>query len=184
MAVTEVLAELVPQTSFLTELEHPLRTLAELVISTGGVRRVVYSEADTLPALVDGILAAADPAEPLLTDVATPERDCDCFNDLLEADRDGVSRARPAGPAGTFRRAGHLDALLVDDQLLVLTPGIVTVLDGVGPIVWLAANDSTEDELRSAALRQLPEPPEGVDPAAVIAAVIDELVESKLLLRN
>jgi hypothetical protein len=60
----------------------------------------------------------------------------------------------------------------------------VTVLDGVGPIVWLAANDSTEDELRSAAVRQLPTPPEGVDPAVVIAAVIDELIESKLLLRN
>ena len=184
MAVTEVLAELVPQTSFLTELEHPLRTLAELVISTGGVRRVVYSEADTLPDLVEGILAAADPAEPLLTDVATPERDCDCFSDLLEAERTGLTKARPAGPSGTYRRAGHLDALLVDDQLLVLTPGIVTVLDGVGPIVWLAANDSTEDELRSAALRQLPEPPEGVDPVAVIAAVIDELVDRKLLLRN
>ena len=41
MAVTEVLAELVPQTSFLTELEHPLRTLAELVISGAVTRSLV-----------------------------------------------------------------------------------------------------------------------------------------------
>lgn len=182
--VTDVVAELVPQSSFLTELEQPLRTLAELVVSTGGVRRVVYSEAESLPAMVEEILSyGGDEGETRITDVATTERDCDCFNDVLRA-REGVVKERVVGPPGTYRRAGHMDALLIDDQLLVLTPGVVRVLEGVGPIVWLAANDSTEEELRAAALRQLPEPPEGVDPVAVVATAIEELVDGGLLVRN
>jgi hypothetical protein len=183
--VTDVVAELVPQSSFLTELEHPLRTLAELVVSTGGVRRVVYSEAESLPMLIDEILShTGEDGQTMLTDVDTTERDCDCFNDLLQAQRDGVEKQRIDGPPGTYRRAGHMDALLVDDQLLVLTPGSVTVLEGVGPVVWLAASDSTEDELRAAVLRQLPEPPEGVNPAVVVATAIHELVDRGLLVQN
>lgn len=184
--LTEVLAELVPQTSFLTELENPLRTLAELVLTTGGVRRVVYSEADGLVRLVEEILRSAsaegNEVKPTLADVATPERDCDCFHDLL-AGKPSVAeqRASEAIP-GTYRRAPHQDALLVDDQLLVLIPGIVNVLDGVGPVVWLAADNSTEEELREAALRQLPEPPEGVDPGRVVASAIRELVDAQLLI--
>ena len=184
VSVTDVIAELVPQTSFLTELEHPLRTLAELVVSTGGVRRVVYSEAEDLPALVGEILAHRDDVGQItITDVATTERDCDCFDDVLRLQRDGVEKPKVGAP-GTYRRAGHLDALLVDDQLLVLKPGTVTVLEGWGPILWLAANDSTAEELRAAALRQLPEPPEGVDPAAMVAGAIESLVESGLLVAN
>lgn len=185
VSVTDVVAELVPQTSFLTELEHPLRTLAELVVSTGGVRRVVYSEADDLAPLIEQILAdQGEEGRIMLTEVDTDERDCDCFNKVLDARQKGVDVERVQGPPGTYRRAGHMDALLVDDQLLVLKPGGVTVLHGVGPIVWLAADDSTEEELRAAALSQLPDPPEGVDPAAVVAGAIDDLIESELLLRN
>ncbi|MGW9183384.1 hypothetical protein [Agromyces sp. NPDC055661] len=180
--LTEVLAELVPQTSFLPELENPLRTLAELVISTGGVRRAVYAEADTLPGLVEQILAnPSDDGDPRLTEVATPERDCDCFKHLLPEQYPDAEQPRGDGPAGTFRRATHRDALMVDDQLLVLVPGTVTVLDGIGPIVWLAANDSTEAEITAAAVRQLPEPPEGVDPSMVVSAAIRDLVEAGLL---
>ncbi len=180
--LTEVLAELVPQTSFLPELENPLRTLAELVMSTGGVRRAVYAEADTLPSLIDQILS--DPAEDLdmrLTEVATPERDCDCFKHLLPEQYPDAPEPRGDGPVGTYRRATHRDALMVDDQLLVLVPGNVTVLDGIGPIVWLAANDSTEAELTTAALRQLPEPPEGIDPSVVVAVAVRDLVDAGLL---
>ena len=156
--------------------------LAELVISTGGVRRAVYAEADTLPGLVEQILAnPSDDGDPRLTEVATPERDCDCFKHLLPEQYPDAEQPRGDGPAGTFRRATHRDALMVDDQLLVLVPGTVTVLDGIGPIVWLAANDSTEAEITTAALRQLPEPPEGVDPSTVVSAAIRDLVEAGLL---
>ena len=84
----------------------------------------------------------------------------------------------------TYRRTQHTDALLVDEQLLVLRPNEVTVLDGVGPIVWLAANDSTDDELREAAISQLGEPPEGVDSSQVVAATIQELMDAQLLARR
>ena len=45
VTLTEALSELAPQTSYLAALDRPLRTLAELVDGTGGVRRIVYSEA-------------------------------------------------------------------------------------------------------------------------------------------
>lgn len=179
--LTEVLAELVPQTSFLAELQDPLRTLAEVIISAGGVRRVIYSEARTLPGLVDRILDEAGDERPFLTPVSMRERDCDCFKHQLPAEFPDAAEPRPDGPAGTFRRATHRDALMIDEQLVVLVPGSVTVLDGLGPILWLAADDSTEEELTAAALEQLPEPPEGVDAAAVVAQAIRDLVDAGLL---
>jgi len=180
--LTEALPELVSQSSYLSQLDRPLRVLAQTVVATGGVRRMVYSEAETLHTLIDDILSTVDEEAPLLTDVAsTFKRDCDCYKDLLPgASLVGDAPDQEARP-GTYRRTNATDALLVDDGLLVMTPREVTVLEGVGPVVWLAADDSTEEDLREAALRQLPEPPEGVDPAQVIAAAIQQLVSAQLL---
>lgn len=184
VTLIEAMSELVSQSNHLSRLEHPLRTLAEVAMSTGGVRRVVYSEAETLPAIVDDLLSAFSEEQPALMDVATTYRkDCDCFASPSETavDANPIAEALP----GTYRRTITTDALFVDDHLLVLTPGRFTVLDGVGPVVWLAADDdSTEEELREAALRQLPEPPEGTDVANVVSAVIEQLVDAGLLARR
>jgi hypothetical protein len=48
-------------------------------------------------------------------------------------------------------------------------------------VVWLAADDSTEEDSREAALRQLPEPPECVNPAQVIGAALQQLLGARLL---
>ncbi|WP_448006668.1 hypothetical protein [Agromyces bauzanensis] len=178
--LVDALPEVVSQSSFLTRLDRPLRSLAEAIVSTGGVRRVIYSEAGTLPAVLDEILAMVDEDAPTVTDVSsTYLRDCDCVSPSGEEAAAGVE-ALP----GTYRRTIAKDALLVDDGLLVMTPDQVMVLEGVGPVVWLAADDSTEDDLRDAALRQLPEPPEGVDPAVVIAGAIRDLVDARLLAQH
>ena len=55
--IIEALSELVPQTSHFRALQRPLRTLLETIVATGGVRRVVYSEASSLPPLVDELLS-------------------------------------------------------------------------------------------------------------------------------
>ena len=182
LSLTEALPELVPQTSYLAALSRPLRLLAELVNATGGVRRVVYSEADTLPDLIDDILTTVQPEASQLSDVAaTYRRDCDCFAELL-----------PGAPlfttpldqvrSGSYQRTNQSDALMVDGRLVILLRHDVFVLDGLGPIVWLAADGLIEEEVRDVVARQLPEPPEGVDPSAAIAAALSQLVGAKLLL--
>ena len=176
--ITEAIGALVPQTSHLSALERPLRTLVEAVVSTGGMRRVVYSEASSLPPLIDDLLQEVDDDSTMLTDVAKlSQRDCECFSGILDEPSDPAVVDRP----GAYWRAIYADALMVDDSLMVLVAGSVVVLTGVGPILWLAADGLTEEELLEIALRQLPEPPDGVDVAAVISEALEGMVEARLL---
>ncbi|MGR0318710.1 ATP-binding cassette domain-containing protein [Agromyces sp. ZXT2-3] len=174
----EALDELVPQTSFLSNLPSPLRTLVSTILSTGGVRRVVYSEADTLPGIVDEILAIRSDESPHLVDVGVSTSDCDCAAKLGE---DEV--VVEAAPGTVYRRSEYRDALSVDDSLVVFRRNIVSVLEGLGPVLWFAASDSTARELTVAALEEMPEPPADVDPSAIVAATLDELVGADLLVR-
>lgn len=179
--IIEALSELVPQTSHLSALEHPLRTLLETVLSTGGVRRVVYSEASSLPSLIDDVLAAVDDDPPVLTDVAKmSQRDCDCFSGLIEP-RDVLS---PVERPGAYWRGTYTDALLVDDLLVLLVSGRVVVLTGIGPILWLAADGLTEEELRGIALRAHPEPPADVDVDAVIADAVRGMLDERIFVAS
>jgi hypothetical protein len=180
--ITEAVAALVPQTSHLSALEHPLRALVETVVSTGGMRRVVYSEASTLPPLIDDVLREIDEETPVLTDVAKlSQRDCDCFSGLVVED---PTDASPVDRPGAYWRGTYVDALMVDDSLIVFVSGSVVVLAGVGPILWLAADGLTEAELREIMLRQLPEPPVGVDVDAVISAAVEGMMEARILVRT
>ena len=180
--ITEAVAALVPQTSHLSALEHPLRALVETVVSTGGMRRVVYSEASTLPPLIDDVLREIDEETPVLTDVAKlSQRDCDCFSGLIVEDpTDASSVDRP----GAYWRATYADALMVDDSLIVFVTGSVVVLAGVGPILWLAADGLTSAELREIVLRQLPEPPVDVDVDAVISDAVEGMLEARILVHS
>jgi hypothetical protein len=59
LGTLDALVALVPQTSHLPELPRPLRDLAALVESLGGVHRVTYREAAGLAALVDELTGYA-----------------------------------------------------------------------------------------------------------------------------
>ena len=179
--IIEALSELVPQTSHFSALQHPLRTLLETIVATGGVRRVVYSEASSLPPLVDGLLQVIDDDAPLLTDVpAMSQHTCDCWPDPAATQSDLSTGDRP----GAYWRAPYIDALLVDDSLIVLVSGRVVVLAGVGPTLWFAADALTGEELEEIALRELPEPPVGVDVAATISDALEGMVNSRMLVRT
>ena len=178
--LVEALNEIVPQTSFLSALKHPLRTLVSTILSTGGVRRVVYSEADTLPGLIDEILSASSDEAPYLVDVNVTS-DCGC-----EAKLNPLAAAEPQqGPdaSSLYSRTEYRDGLTVDDALVVLKNNRVTVLEGLGPVVWFAADQSTLAELTDAALREMPEPPDHIDPALVVTATVAELIAADLLVR-
>jgi hypothetical protein len=179
--VIEALSELVPQTSYLSALQSPLRTLLEAIVATGGVRRVVYSEAASLPPLIDDVLQEIDDDAPVLTDVAKmSERECDCFSGPVERRSDPSLVERP----GAYWRATYIDALVVDDSLIVLVSGSAVVLAGVGPTLWLAADGLTEAEFQEIALRELPDPPPGVDVATVISDAVQGMVEKRIFVRT
>ena len=179
--IIEALSELVPQTSHLRDLQRPLRTLLETIVATGGVRRVVYSEASSLPPLVDELLSVIDDDAPLLTDVASlSQRDCGCFSGPAATQSD----PSPGDRVGAYWRASYIDALLVDDFLIVLISGRVVVLAGVGPTLWFAADGLIDEELEQIALSELPEPPAGVDVAATVSDALEGLVKSRILVRT
>ena len=179
--ITEAVAALVPQTSHLKALDHPLRTLVDAVVSTGGMRRVVYSEASSLAPLIDEVLQRTADGAPMITDAANlAQRECDCFSRDMEPSPDPSIVDRP----GAYWRAVYRDALLVDDSLLVFRIGRVVVLEGVGPILWLAADGLTRDELVEHALRQLPEPPADVDVSAVVSEALQGMVSAGLLVTS
>ena len=159
------------------------RTLADLVLAAGGIRRVVYSEAETLPPLLEELIATRDVDPPMLVDVSSAlKKGCGCLGErLAQQDQDASA---DLAPKGSYRREVHRDSLMLDDSLFVLRKSDVMVLEGVGPAVWLGADDSSEEELRDAALEQLPEPPEGVDPALVVSAAIKDLLDAGLLVQQ
>lgn len=179
--IIEALPQLVPQVSHLSALERPLRTLVQAIIATGGVRRVVYSEASSLPPLIDDLLQQTDGDAPALMDVPKmSQRECDCFSSRggKESDPSAVEQS------DAYWRATYVDAAFVDDALIVLLRNHVVVLAGVGPTLWLAADGLTQEELRQAALRELPEPPVGVDIAHVISDALQGMVETSILVRT
>ncbi|WP_165391251.1 ABC transporter ATP-binding protein [Agromyces ramosus] len=183
--VAEALPLLIPETSYLAELENPLSTLAEVILATGGLRRIVYTEAETLPGLVEEILGTVDERKPSLTPLASQsQRGCDCVKGSVTDPHEVVEAADGTGAHSTYRRTDHTDALLVDDGLLVLRPHEVTVLEGVGPVIWLAADGTSERDLVDAAISELSEPPEDIDAAEVVSAALQQLVDARLLTRR
>ncbi len=178
------LAELVSQSSFLVDLPHPLETLAEIIGATGGLRRVVYSEASTLHTALDAILdATSEP--PVLTSV-TERSQIDCRDpaDPGENPPSSADGLRVAGVVGGLRRTRHIDAAFLDDDLYVFRSGEIVILEGIGPTVWLAADGLTRDELVDVAVTEFGAPPAGVDAGATVDQAVTELLERELLVRS
>lgn len=159
--LVEAMVELVEQSSYFSALGHPLQTLATLIVSTGGVRRLTYSEAETLPAAFPPLLAASEAETARIASV------------------DPLPPTEP-GPE-TWTRAPYIDALRIDDRLVVLHDQTISVLEGIAPAVWTAAVGASLADLTRAALLEHPAPPRDVDPAAIVSSVVQELATSGLL---
>lgn len=159
----DAIGELAPETSSLDALPDPLRTLAETIQRTGGVRRLTYADVDDLDGTIDQVLAAGSPCREVLETLP-------------------VHGSDPA--AGNYSRVAAVDALAVDDDILVLADRFVTGLRGLGPVLWRAADDASEPELVAAALRAVPEAPAGTDVHAVVREALSSLVSSNVLRRG
>jgi hypothetical protein len=170
----DAIGDLVAQTSYLTELDKPLRSIASQLAAVGGVQRVRYREASSLPAFVPQILEAA--SRPLAPGAVEQVPDASAVR---------IMRAN----AGTrrFSRVRAVDALALKDpdRVIVLhlddrNQGVVRVLAGIAPEVWRAAAAASVDELSAAAVAAYGEP-DGTEAPAAVSAVIDELVGEGLL---
>lgn len=166
VGLSEAIGLIVPETSALVTMPRPLGGLVDVIRATGGVRRVVYSDAEQLAALVPHLLTRdADPVE------------------VVEA----ISADEPAGetaiPDAGYRRGTWQDALSIDDRLVIHDGHGVFVLEGIGPLLWRNADGATLEALCTLAVAEFPAPPE-FDACAAVERELDTLVDAGLLMRG
>ena len=167
--VGDALSGLVSQTSFLHDQAAALRFISALATATGGIRTVRYREASTLPSLIP---ALARPA----ARIAVSEK---------------PAHVTPApGPAESGPRFSRVEVadevgLHDPDRIAILTVtedrrGHVTVLGGIAPAVWRAADAATLTQLVDAAVAAYDEP-DGSDARAAVLVAVGQLLDAGLL---
>lgn len=159
VAFPEAIAEIAPQMSYLAELPRPLQTLATLCDRIGGVVRLTYADASTVPPIVPALLdheRVHEDWEPAGIDVVHPEFD---LSDVTDAIRCG-------------------------DRVVVLAHRWVSVLDGIAPVIWdaLRAGRST-GEIVDDVVAHFGHPEQG-DPHDLVRTAIDQLVDARVLVRR
>lgn len=159
--LADALEDLVTQSSYLSAMPAPLRTIAATVDAVGGVHRVIYREADSLIPVLEQL---ASPA-------VTPSR------------VDGAIAEAPAPRAGTYSRAAVHDVLELDDRLAILQlddagAGTLRILAGVAPALWCAADAATFDDLLAATVAAHGS---HADAEAIVRAALDEFEANGLL---
>ncbi|MFT3874814.1 MAG: hypothetical protein QM708_00045 [Propioniciclava sp.] len=161
----DALPDLIAQTSYVGELPAPLRTIASHVAATGGVRRIIYREAESLAETVGTLFR--DPESPGLGDPLT--------------------LAQAASGRSACYRAAYLDALPLNDPdrvaLLQSEPSgtvIFRLLSGIAPALWRAADGAPVDRLVAAAVDAYGEP-DGGQALTIVKAAIDELLADGVL---
>lgn len=161
----EALEHLVGQTSYLADVPAPLRMIAAHAAATGGVRRIVYREAETLASAIAPLFQ--EPSPPVVEESAIDAR-------------------QTSGAPGIYR-GPYLDALPLEDpdRIALLQPNATgpayyRLVAGIGPALWRAAAGSTPTDLHDAAVRSYGAP-EGVDVAAAVETAIRALTDDGVL---
>ncbi|QHC58017.1 hypothetical protein [Rathayibacter sp. VKM Ac-2760] len=165
----DALDELVPQTSYLAARPRSLSSLVGALSATGGVRRLVYSEAEQVTGLIEGLFAApAGVAPPIWAEVVPLP---------IEAEERIAE--------GAVLRAAVDDALLLPGgEIVVFRENTLIRLSGVGPSIWRAAGRGVDlPALVDAVLAELGTPPDGIDAASAVAVAVEELEGLGLIAR-
>lgn len=164
----DALCELVPQTSYLSVRERPLAELLAAFDARGGVRRFVYSEASSLPPLIERLLQAPGCAVASSVTVIPS----------AELDRTAHGPLAPTGPA--VRRRAVRDAVIgPDDDLVVFVHSTVVRLSGIGPLVWRStAAWIGIDALVARVVDEIGAPPEGLSAVDLVHATLNELADA------
>lgn len=130
LSLVEALEYLCPQSSALAALEGGLAQLCTLLEECGGAVRLTYSEAEQLLPVVEDLLSA------------TPARvryDWEHLAVNVTADPSATGAPPAVGPL-QYRRTAADDAVALADgeesAVVVLTGEKLTVLRGLGPLLW------------------------------------------------
>jgi hypothetical protein len=116
--------ELIPQISALARRANPLQRLCRLIERCGGVYRVTYSEAEQLgPTLTELLDTEPGPIE------------------RWEPAHMPISRAWGLMDA-RVRRPPHRDAIVTDEEYLVLDDRVPVRLAGIGATIWESCDDA------------------------------------------
>ncbi len=158
VSLAEGLVELVQQTSYLVELPHPLRRIAEIATATGGVRRLLAAAPESISAVADSLF---EPSQ------------CEPWQQVMPS----------VVPALPYRVSDDVvDAVECTDGTVVMTRDRqVRLLQGVGSLIWSSlceGDDWDALELRAHAL--LGPPPAGTAIEAITAAC-DELTDTGII---
>lgn len=156
---------MVPELSYLPALPDPLVQLAELIDSTNGVRRVTYSDASQVAALVPEILTSHGDAQPWTSGHSEP------------------NATTPSATVGedSYRRAAGVHWLLFANEAVTLESRIVRQLAGIAPGLWELLGDwTTLTQLTAELITQYGEV---ADARELVQVALDGLVEANLVER-
>ncbi|MCE0508735.1 hypothetical protein LVJ59_06760 [Microbacterium sp. KKR3/1] len=163
--ISEALALLGPQTSYLADGPAPLRRIAALLAATGGAVRVRYREVDRIDAVIDDLMR-------------TPSRPVDAVTE--ETTSPVIGAPEPGG----LVRAETVDALALDGRTVLLrrtpTGGQVHVLDGIGPDIWAAADGRPLEGIVRAVVAAHGEPA-GEDAHTIVERAVRRLLADGVL---
>lgn len=163
----DALAAIVPEASYLADLDRPLQTIAAHVDNCGAIQQLTYGEAQQVLPLVPELLARSEPQawEPVLPSSAA------------------AGLRHPTGSV-SFLPAPVIDAVEAGGQTAVLDRNrILHVLDGVGPVAWRAACQGLGFDALVQRVERLFGPPPGEDLAEAVVGVLDVLADAGVLLR-
>lgn len=163
VATGSAIGWMVPELSYLPALPDPLVQLAQLIDSTDGVRRVTYSEASQVVALVPQILDTHGDIQAWMSGHSAPD--------------DSAVPAKLSEDA--YRRAPGVHWLLFENEAVTLESRIVRQLAGIAPGLWELLGDwTTLTQLTAELIAQYGEVP---DARQLVQVALDGLVEANLV---
>lgn len=197
LGLIDTMMQLIPQTSSLTALERPMGALADLVVSLGGGHVLHYQDIEDAADLIGDLSARettgggfisivpTDDDAARWTGAAGPDGPGPDVNDRGADDRgadDGHSvDADGAGDGDrVVTRSPFQDAVLADDEVLVLSASVPLRLTGLGATIWLTAQaPTTVADLTAVCIDRHGKHPQA---AQLVRDAIDALVTAGALL--
>ena len=159
--LVEALVELVPQISYLSARQRPLEGLLEALGRAGGVRRLSYRNDADLGEVVGDLLAA--PPVPVETG--------------------HVPAPSASAAVRGIRRLEVQDAVEVEGRLVVLKDERVTVLEGIAPAIWRAADGADLGGIVEAVVAEHGDPaPGGASAEELVRSALGEMAAAGVLL--
>lgn len=166
VGLCEALAALVPEASYLADLDKPLQTIAKHVDRCGAIQRLTYTDAVQVLPVISKLLRRSEP---------------EAWVAVLPSDSSGL---RNPFAAERFVPTPVMDAVEAGGQTAILdVDRVVHVLDGVGPLVWRLLCEGLDFEsLALEVHHRFGSPPEQPLNRAVVG-VFDALVDAGLVVR-